>query len=174
MGLKLKCGDTVVVRGAGKGRVVGVSPGSGKIRVRFSGVSGVRSFPMSEITNIKKKKSNDRSWTFKVGDCGAIDWELIIEDLSKDKPLQLITLNGNDYFVAIHTSLLYKASNSDVAELPDPVNMVPFRQDLDKVGVYRVPDPNWFALTTMWARDVRAAKWVGNVPCTVKVSMPNV
>jgi len=150
----------------GKGRIIALSVDKRAIRVRHPGARGYREYPMSDVSVVHKAKKKDKSWKFKVMNSSAIDWDLVIEDLNRDNPIQLITMNEQRY-VAVHHTLFMKADDIDMT-LPAGLTSIELK------GATIFITPGHFSAWVDWARKVKSAKWVNRNPCTVEISMPSI
>jgi len=104
-------------------------------------------------TEDKNMTKNNTNWEFKTASVVAIDWDLIISELSHDNLLFTINVkrsdNEQDQFVAIHSHLLKKALSLDIKLPGKHVSHYP------NIFICKKHFGEWVA----WAKAVKSAPW---------------
>jgi len=166
--MKIKTGSRVRTP-LGCGKIVAIRPDNlmVKVRITLGPDRGVREFRIDELVVLSERKKKDKSWKFKTMNGNAIDWNLIISDLNRDNPIQLITINEQRH-VAVHSSLFMKADDCDIS-MPQCRTF----RELKDATIFNI-DSSHFEIWVRWAKRVRTAKWINRNPCTVEISMPKI
>jgi len=164
----MKIGDRVKHISRGPGRVVATKISMRLLKVKFDNTGRRITVKEMHCTLIPAAKKDDRSWEFTVPNSDSINWDLVTSDLTKDNPMQLISI-GDRKYIAVHVDL---AKRADLKGIGYPVGLT----YVDTTNATIFLTPGQFSEWVDWAINVRTAPWPSDSyrPRTVKVIMPNV
>jgi hypothetical protein len=146
------------------GKVAGAN--SGNFKLVPSSISLV-----SQQEKEKVKKKVNKPWSFNVLSDRDIMWKEIRDDLSHANPIALVSVehkNGEDRYVAIHQSIINKAVELGMSE-------VPFTKFVDEPQIVNIGEAQ-FSMYVGYVKTVRNAPWPAPLHKKAKVTVtkPNV
>lgn len=119
---------------------------------------------LKNVKKMEKKKMKDREWEFRSVVKEDIDYNLLLQDITKKNPIMLITA-GNEKIVGIHHSLIHKTEVCNI--------QMPKYKDNSENFVLVEED---FSVWIDWAKRVKKAKWPAEMvnKRKVKVVLPTI